>query len=41
MLDLVVGSKDGRVVYLRDVATVTDSVEEKAQESFNNGVRGG
>lgn len=41
MLNLVVGSKDGKVVYLRDVATIQDSVEERAQESFVNGERGG
>lgn len=41
MLDLVIGSKDGKNVYLRDVARVEDSVEERAQETYNNGVRGG
>lgn len=41
MLNLVVGSKDGRVVYLRDVASIKDTIQEKAQESFNNGVPGG
>ena len=41
MLSLVVGSRDGKVVYLRDVATIHDSVQERVQESFNNGVRGG
>ena len=37
MLDLVVGSSNGRNVYLRDVADVKDYVEERAQETFNNG----
>ena len=41
MLDLVVGSSNGRNVYLRDVADVKDYVEERAQETFNNGGRGG
>ncbi len=41
MLDLVVASQNGKVVYLRDVATIQDSVQERAQESFNNGTRGG
>ncbi len=41
MLNLVVGSHDGKNVYLRDVARVEDSVEERAQETYNNGVRGG
>ena len=27
-------------MYLRDVATVVDSVEERAQETYNNGVQG-
>ncbi|MCD8176106.1 MAG: efflux RND transporter permease subunit [Tannerellaceae bacterium] len=41
MLNLVVGSIDGRNVYLRDVAQIVDTVEEHAQEAFNNGVQGG
>lgn len=41
MLSLVVGSKDGKVVYLRDVAIINDATKERVQESFNNGVRGG
>jgi Cation/multidrug efflux pump len=41
MLDLVVSHKDGQIVYLRDVATIQDSVQERAQEAFNNGERGG
>ena len=41
MLNLVIGSKDGKTVYLRDVARIEDSVQERAQESYTNGVRGG
>jgi len=41
MLNLVVGHKAGKIVYLKDVATIQDSVEERAQESFINGARGG
>jgi HAE1 family hydrophobic/amphiphilic exporter-1 len=41
MLNLVIGSVNGKTVYLRDVARVTDTVEERAQEAYNNGVRGG
>ena len=41
MLGLVVGSHDGKNVYLRDVARVEDSVEERAQETYNNGTKGG
>jgi len=41
MLDLVIGTKDGKAVYLRDVARVEDTIEERAQEAFNNGIKGG
>ena len=41
MLDLVIGTRNGKNVYLRDVARVEDSVEERAQETYNNGVKGG
>ncbi len=34
------GYTHGASVYLRDVATVVDSVEERAQETYNNGVQG-
>ena len=40
ILDIVLGSYNGGVVYLRDVARVDDTLEEKSQESFTNGVRG-
>ena len=39
MLDVVVGSYNGRAVYLRDVATVNDGQEEREQESYTNGDR--
>ena len=38
--DLIVGSQNGRNIYLRDVARVEDSLEERAQETYNNGVQG-
>ena len=41
ILDLVIGSYGGKVVYLRDVARVEDTVEERMQEAFNNGKPGG
>ena len=41
MLDIVIGTHNGANVYLRDVATVTDTQEERTQESFNNGKRSG
>ena len=40
MLDVVVGSKDGKNVYLRDVARIDDSLEERTQQSYNNGKKG-
>ena len=39
LLDIVLGSVNGRVVYLRDVATVRDGSQEKEMESYTNGVR--
>ena len=39
LLDIVVSTKNGQTVYLRDVATVIDGLEEKSQESFTNGER--
>ena len=41
MLDLVVGMSGGVPVYLRDVARIVDAPEERAQESFTDGVQGG
>lgn len=40
MLDIVVGYSGGKAVYLRDVATVNDGLEERSQEAYTNGVRG-
>ncbi|MDR2039278.1 MAG: efflux RND transporter permease subunit, partial [Bacteroidales bacterium] len=40
MLDLVVGTQEGKVVYLRDVAYIDDSLEERFQESYTGGKRG-
>lgn len=40
MKDIVVGSIDGRNIYLQDVATIDDSLEERAQQTYNNGVKG-
>ena len=39
MLDVVVGTSNGKAVYLRDVATVNDGQEEREQESYTNGER--
>ena len=40
LLDIVVGSRNGAAVYLRDVARVEDGLEERSQESYTNGIRG-
>ena len=40
MRNLVVGSKDGAVVRLSDVARIDDSLEERAQETYTNGKKG-
>ena len=39
LMDIVVSTRNGQTVYLRDVATVIDGLEEKSQESFTNGER--
>ena len=41
LLDVVVGTRNGANIYLRDVATVNDTQQERVQESFNNGERSG
>ncbi|KAA6337042.1 Multidrug resistance protein MdtC, partial [termite gut metagenome] len=38
--NIVVGSRNDANVYLRDVAKVIDTVEERAQEAYTNGTRG-
>ncbi len=38
--NIVVGSRDGRNIYLRDVARVDDSLEERAQQTYNDGQKG-
>ncbi len=40
MAKIVVGSSNGANIYLSDVARIDDSVEERTQETYNNGVRG-
>lgn len=41
MENIIVGSSRGANVYLRDVARVVDTLEERAQEAYTDGVRGG
>ena len=40
MADIVVGSYNGKSVYLKDVARIEDSLEERTQETYNNGRQG-
>ncbi|MDD4801195.1 MAG: efflux RND transporter permease subunit, partial [Proteiniphilum sp.] len=37
--DIIVGSSQGKPIYLRDVATVSDTLESRVQENYTNGVR--
>ncbi|MDR0572979.1 MAG: efflux RND transporter permease subunit [Tannerella sp.] len=38
--DIVVSTYNGANVYLHDVAKIEDTVQERAQETYNNGVKG-
>ena len=38
--NIVVGSYNGSIVYLRDVAKIDDSLEERAQQAYTNGKKG-
>ena len=40
MEDIVVGTFNGANVYLKDVARIVDTVQERVQETYNNGVQG-
>lgn len=40
MENIVVATHNGASVYLRDVAKIVDTVEERAQEAYTNGKRG-
>ncbi len=41
MKNLVIGVHNGSPVYLKDVATIRDGLEERSRETFNNGKKGG
>ncbi len=38
--NIVVGASNGAAIHLSDVARIDDSLEERAQETYTNGVRG-
>lgn len=40
MKNIVVGNYNGRIIYLSDVARVDDSLEERTQQTYNNGDKG-
>lgn len=40
MSDIIVGSYNHKNVYLRDVAVVKDTIQERLQEVYNNGIHG-
>ena len=40
MLDLVIGSREGKAIYLRDVARVEDTIQERSSEAYTDGRRG-
>ncbi|MDR2627067.1 MAG: efflux RND transporter permease subunit [Dysgonamonadaceae bacterium] len=40
MLNIVLGSRNGRNIYLRDVAVLNDTIQSRIQESYTNGVKG-
>ena len=40
MENIPVGSFNGKIIYLKDVARVDDSLEERSQETYNNGKLG-
>lgn len=38
--NIVVGAQAGKLIYLRDVAEVVDTVQDRIQESYTNGIQG-
>ena len=40
MANIVVGTYEGKTIYLSDVARIDDSLEERTQETYNNGEQG-
>jgi len=40
LMDIVIGSQNGRNIYIRDVATVSDTIQSRVQESYTNEVKG-
>ena len=40
LLGIVVGSKDKKNIFLKDIATINDTIQSRIQESYTNGVKG-
>jgi HAE1 family hydrophobic/amphiphilic exporter-1 len=40
LMEIVVGNRNGRNIFLRDVATINDTIQSRVQETFTNGVQG-
>ena len=40
LLNVVIGSRSGQNVYLRDVATISDTIQNRIQESYTNRAKG-
>ena len=40
MANIVVGTRGGTPIYLKDVARIDDSLEERSQQTYNNGEQG-
>ncbi|MDR2804198.1 MAG: efflux RND transporter permease subunit [Dysgonamonadaceae bacterium] len=40
LMNIVLGSRNGKNVYLKDVATVSDTIQSRIQEAYTNDVKG-
>ncbi len=40
LLNVVIGSRSGKNIYLKDVATINDTIQSRIQETYTNGVKG-
>jgi HAE1 family hydrophobic/amphiphilic exporter-1 len=40
LLNIVLGNRNGRNIYLKDVAVLNDTIQSRIQESYTNGVKG-
>ncbi|MDR0682247.1 MAG: efflux RND transporter permease subunit, partial [Dysgonamonadaceae bacterium] len=40
LMDIVLGSRNGKNVYLKDVATVNDTIQSRIQEAYTNDIKG-